>query len=110
MGATTGGPCNLSSSGVALHHQSVDDLFATATGSVKVPGRFGITGFPARSRRGRVRGHGSGARIAAEALRMDFALSESQQAWHGAAVRFAQDELTDDVLGRDERGEFWREG
>src|SRR3954447_25614435 len=66
-----------------------------------------LTGFPTRSRRGRVRGHGSGARIAAEALRMDFALSESQQAWHDAAARFAQDELTDDVLGRDERGEFW---
>ena len=41
---------------------------------------------------------------------MDFALSEEQQNWHDAAVRFAQEELVDDVLGRDERREFWREG
>src|SRR4051812_42926486 len=110
MVAITGGSCNPSSSRDDRHHQTVDDLFAMATGTLKVPGRSGITGLPARSRRGKVRGHGSGARIAAEALRMDFALSESQQAWHDAAVRFAQDELADDVLGRDARGEFWREG
>ena len=41
---------------------------------------------------------------------MDLALSEEQQTWHDAAVRFAQAELVDDVLGRDERREFWREG
>lgn len=41
---------------------------------------------------------------------MDFALSVAQQSWHDAAVRFAQDELADDVLGRDARREFWREG
>src|SRR3954454_16805144 len=43
---------------------------------------------------------------------MDFALSDDQQKWHDAAVRFAQEELADDsdLLGRDERREFWREG
>ena len=41
---------------------------------------------------------------------MDFALSEDQQRWHDAAARFAQDELDHDILGRDERREFWREG
>ena len=41
---------------------------------------------------------------------MDFALSGRQQEWHDAAVRFAQTELVDDLLGRDERREFWREG
>ena len=38
------------------------------------------------------------------------ALSEEQQTWHDAAARFAAAELGDDVRGRDERGEFWREG
>jgi alkylation response protein AidB-like acyl-CoA dehydrogenase len=41
---------------------------------------------------------------------MDFSLSESQQRWHDAAVRFAREELVDDLLERDERREFWREG
>src|SRR5688500_13710930 len=41
---------------------------------------------------------------------MDLALSEEQQTWHDGAVRFAAAELDDDVLERDERGEFWREG
>jgi hypothetical protein len=41
---------------------------------------------------------------------MDFALSEEQQTWHDAAVRFAREELIDDLLARDERREFWREG
>lgn len=41
---------------------------------------------------------------------MDFALSEEQQTWHDSAVKFAQSELTDDVIARDERREFWREG
>jgi alkylation response protein AidB-like acyl-CoA dehydrogenase len=41
---------------------------------------------------------------------MDFALSDEQQSWHDAAVRFAREQLVDDLLGRDERREFWREG
>jgi alkylation response protein AidB-like acyl-CoA dehydrogenase len=41
---------------------------------------------------------------------MDFALSEGQQRWHDDAVAFARDQLQDDLLGRDERCEFWREG
>src|SRR4051812_43173 len=43
---------------------------------------------------------------------MDFALSAEQQAWHDAAVKFAREELADDLdlPGRDERREFWREG
>src|SRR3954453_4124460 len=41
---------------------------------------------------------------------MDFALSESQREWHDAAIQFAGQELIDDVIGRDERREFWREG
>jgi alkylation response protein AidB-like acyl-CoA dehydrogenase len=41
---------------------------------------------------------------------MDFALSADQQAWHDAAVAFAREHLADDLLGRDERREFWREG
>ncbi len=41
---------------------------------------------------------------------MDFALSGEQQTWHDAAVRFAREELVDDLLDRDERREFWREG
>ncbi len=31
-------------------------------------------------------------------------------AWHDRAIAFAQAELQDDLLGRDERREFWREG
>ena len=38
------------------------------------------------------------------------AWSADQQEWHDAAVRFATRELADDLLGRDERREFWREG
>ena len=41
---------------------------------------------------------------------MDFAMSEEQQSWHDAAVAFAKEGLQDDVLGRDDRREFWREG
>lgn len=41
---------------------------------------------------------------------MDFALSSEQQSWHDAAVRFAQENLIDDLIARDERREFWREG
>lgn len=41
---------------------------------------------------------------------MDFGLSESQRRWHDGAVDFARAELRDDLLGRDERREFWREG
>jgi alkylation response protein AidB-like acyl-CoA dehydrogenase len=48
--------------------------------------------------------------MAPEAPRMDFALSETQQAWHDGAARFAREELADDPIGRDARGEFWGEG
>ena len=41
---------------------------------------------------------------------MDFALSADQQRWHDDAVRFAREDLADDLLGRDERREFWRDG
>src|SRR5206468_3328258 len=41
---------------------------------------------------------------------MDFAWSAEQQTWHDAAVRFAREELDDDLPGREERREFWREG
>src|SRR4051812_20958749 len=41
---------------------------------------------------------------------MDLAMSEGQETWHDAAARFAAAELGDDARGRDERGEFWREG
>jgi alkylation response protein AidB-like acyl-CoA dehydrogenase len=43
---------------------------------------------------------------------MDFALSAEQQQWHDAAVRFAHEELNDeqDLLDRDERRAFWRDG
>ncbi len=41
---------------------------------------------------------------------MDFGLSEAQQTWQDAAVRFAREQLQDDLLGRDERREFWHEG
>jgi alkylation response protein AidB-like acyl-CoA dehydrogenase len=43
---------------------------------------------------------------------MDFGFGAEQQQWHDAAVAFARKELADDVdlLERDERGEFWREG
>jgi hypothetical protein len=41
---------------------------------------------------------------------MDFSLSADQQEWQDAAIRFARENLVDDLLGRDERREFWREG
>jgi alkylation response protein AidB-like acyl-CoA dehydrogenase len=41
---------------------------------------------------------------------MDFSLSATQQDWHDRAVAFAKEELVDDLLDRDERREFWREG
>ena len=43
---------------------------------------------------------------------MDFAPSEEQRAWKEAAIRFAREQLADDLdlPGRDERREFWREG
>ena len=42
---------------------------------------------------------------------MDFAFSDAQSHWYDAALRFAREELTDpDSEGRDDRGEFWREG
>ena len=42
---------------------------------------------------------------------MDFGLSEQQQKWHDAAVRLAREDLVDpDGPGREQRGEFWREG
>ena len=38
---------------------------------------------------------------------MDFGLSEQQQKWHDAAVRFARDELVDaESVAREQRGEF----
>jgi alkylation response protein AidB-like acyl-CoA dehydrogenase len=47
-----------------------------------------------------------------EPIIMDFALSEPQQAWQDAAIKFVGEELTEDLdlAGRDERREFWREG
>ena len=42
---------------------------------------------------------------------MDFSLSDQQQKWYDAAVRFGREELVDpDSLAREQRGEFWREG
>ena len=42
---------------------------------------------------------------------MDFGYSADQRKWYDAAVAFAREELVDaDSLGRDQRGEFWREG
>ncbi|MDR3634581.1 MAG: acyl-CoA dehydrogenase family protein [Isosphaeraceae bacterium] len=41
---------------------------------------------------------------------MDFGLNAEQQSWQDATIRFAQEELQDDLAGRDERHEFWREG
>src|SRR6185312_5130119 len=45
-----------------------------------------------------------------EAGAMDFGLDAEQQHWHDAAARFAREQLQDDLAGRDERHEFWREG
>jgi alkylation response protein AidB-like acyl-CoA dehydrogenase len=43
---------------------------------------------------------------------MDFALSDAQQSWQDAAIRFAREELSADLDldRRDERREFWRDG
>ena len=43
---------------------------------------------------------------------MDFALSEPQQTWRDAAIRFAREELNADLdlAARDEARQFWREG
>lgn len=41
---------------------------------------------------------------------MDFSLSPEQQHWHDSALEFARRELDDDLLARDDRREFWREG
>lgn len=41
---------------------------------------------------------------------MDFTLTATQQDWHDRAVSFAKEELADDLLDRDERRKFWREG
>ena len=41
---------------------------------------------------------------------MDFDWSAEQREWHDRAVEFARAELIDDLPGRDERREFWREG
>lgn len=41
---------------------------------------------------------------------MDFALTPEQQAWHDKAYEFAKANLNDDILERDARAEFWREG
>ena len=41
---------------------------------------------------------------------MDFSLSPELQAWHDRAHKFAKDHLNDDILERDARAEFWREG
>jgi alkylation response protein AidB-like acyl-CoA dehydrogenase len=42
---------------------------------------------------------------------MEFGLSDQQQYWHDAALKFAREELADpDAVARESRGEFWREG
>lgn len=41
---------------------------------------------------------------------MDFDLSDSQRSWQDESIAFARRELQDDIAGRDERREFWREG
>jgi alkylation response protein AidB-like acyl-CoA dehydrogenase len=42
---------------------------------------------------------------------MDFGLTEEQQNWHDAAVRFGREQLADpDLVARDQRSEFWRDG
>ena len=41
---------------------------------------------------------------------MDFALSPEQQSWHDRAAEFAKAQLNDDILERDAKAEFWREG
>jgi alkylation response protein AidB-like acyl-CoA dehydrogenase len=41
---------------------------------------------------------------------MDFDWSDDQRNWHEAAVKFAKEELIDDLLERDEKRQFWRDG
>jgi len=41
---------------------------------------------------------------------MEFSLSTEQQKWQDEAIQFARANLVDDLLDRDERREFWREG
>ncbi|MFM7316145.1 MAG: acyl-CoA dehydrogenase family protein [bacterium] len=41
---------------------------------------------------------------------MDFSLSPELQSWHDRAYQFAKEHLNDDILERDARAEFWREG
>lgn len=41
---------------------------------------------------------------------MDFALSPEQQSWFDRSATFAKAELNDDILERDARAQFWREG
>lgn len=41
---------------------------------------------------------------------MNFDLSDKQRDWHDRAVHFARERLIDDIIARDERREFWREG
>jgi alkylation response protein AidB-like acyl-CoA dehydrogenase len=42
---------------------------------------------------------------------MDFALSPEQQRWQDAAIAFARERLaTDDLMEREDRRQFWREG
>lgn len=43
---------------------------------------------------------------------MDFDLGPEEQRWHDEALRFGREELAEglDLEGRDDRGEFWREG
>ena len=41
---------------------------------------------------------------------MDFSLTPDQRQWHDSTLEFARDSLDDDLLGRDDRREFWREG
>ncbi len=41
---------------------------------------------------------------------MDFALTREQQELQDAAIAFAKADLADDMIARDEAGEFWREG
>jgi alkylation response protein AidB-like acyl-CoA dehydrogenase len=41
---------------------------------------------------------------------MEFGFTTEQQRWHDRAIEFARERLIDDLLDRDERREFWREG
>jgi alkylation response protein AidB-like acyl-CoA dehydrogenase len=45
-----------------------------------------------------------------EAAVMDFSLSPELKDWHDRAYKFAKEHLNDDILERDSRAEFWREG